>query len=213
MLGLLSVIYYLTVIMKAIKSFFGLAFVGALATAVAACGGKGSDGSSFPEGFNTLSDAQRVAYVMEKASPDSVARFICLAALGKVPGAKIDTLATASLYAYEHYSDSTLTIFSDEFDRFSSSLPLPDRMRIIAQAGLIDPQGLGYELGLHYVDQIREQKMTPAQVKEEVEALRKACADDPKTFTRFLTGFKTVLKLDRGKDLDAEIYDTFINYE
>ncbi|MDE7160241.1 MAG: polysaccharide deacetylase family protein [Muribaculaceae bacterium] len=199
--------------MKAIKAVMGGVLPMLLAGVMTACGGKGGEAGAFPKNFNSLSDEQRVAYVMENASPDSVARFICLAALGKVPGARIDTLATASLYAYEHYSDSTLTIFSDEFDRFSSSLPLPDRMRIIAQSGLVDPQGLGYELGLHYVDRIRESRMTPAQVKEEIEALRKACKDDPKTFTRFLTGFKTVLKLDRGKDLDAAVYDTFINYE
>lgn len=198
--------------MKAIQIVKRAMFPAAVAL-MAGCSGKGGDAGSFPADFNSLSDGERVAYVMDNASPDSVARFICLAALGKVPGAKIDTLATASLYAYEHYSDSTLTIFSDEFDRFSSSLPLPDRMRIMALSGLIDPQGLGYELGLHYVDQIRERKMNTAEVKAEIEALRKACADDPKTFSRFLTGFKTVLRLDRGKDLDAEVYEAFINYE
>ncbi len=198
--------------MKAIRSVSGALLMGAVILS-GGCGKSGGQAGAFPDNFNSLSDEERVAYVMENASPDSVARFICLASLGKVPGAKIDTLATASLYAYEHYSDSTLAIFSDEFDRFSSSLPLPERMSIIAQSGLVDPQGLGYELGLHYVDQIRERHMSPAEVKAEIEALRQACADDPKTFTRFLTGFKTVLKLDRGKDLDPAVYEAFINYE
>ncbi len=176
------------------------------------CSGGGGSEAEFPAGFDRRSDAEKVAYVMQNATPDSVARFICRAALGQIPGAHIDTLATATLYAYENYADSTLTVFSDEYDRFSASLPLTERMRILAMAGMVDAQGLGYELGLHYVDQIRTRQMTTPQVKAEVEALREACKDDPKTFDRFLTGFKTVLKLDRDKDLDKEIYDTFIDY-
>lgn len=185
-----------------------------LVAASTSCGGGGDDGAgNFPEDFNARGDAAKVAYVMEHATPDSVARFIVLASLDKIPGARIDSLANASLYAYENYADSALTVFSDEFDSFSSRLPLPERMRIIAKAGLIDPQGLGYELGLHYVDQIRDRKMSVDEVRKEIEALRKACASDPKTFERFLSGFKTVLRIDRGKDLDQKIYDTFINYQ
>ena len=150
---------------------------------------------------------------MEQTTPDSVARFICSASLGQVPGAHIDTMTIATLYAYENYADSALATFSDELERFSGSLPLTEKMRILAMAGMVDGQGLGYELGLHYVDQIRSRKMSIAQVREEIEALRSACKDDPKTFERFLTGFKTVLKMDRGKDLSAEGYEAFINYE
>lgn len=181
--------------------------------AAVGCGHSGDTEATFPAGFDRRSDAEKVAYVMEQATPDSVARFICRASLGQVPGAHIDTMATATLYAYENYADSALATFSDELDRFSESLPLTERMRILAMAGMVDAQGLGYELGLHYVDQIRMRKMTTAQVRDEIEALRSACKDDPKTFDRFLTGFKTVLRMDRGKDLSAEIYESFINYD
>lgn len=186
----------------------------AAAILLPACSGGGkNEKEGFPEGFNSRSDREKVSYVMEHASPDSVARFICMAALGKVPGVKIDTVAMATLYAYENYKDSTLALFSSEYDSFSSSLPLADKMRLYKLVGEIDPQGLGYDLGLHYVDRIREKKMTVDQVKQEIEALRKACADDSDTFTRFLVGFKTVLGVDRGKDLSPEIYEAFINYE
>lgn len=156
-----------------------------------------------------MADVVQVKYMMDNATPDSVARFICLAALGEVPGARIDTLPMASLYAYENYRDTALTAFSDEYDRFSMSLPLPKKMKIFSMAGTIDPQGLGYDLGLHYVDQIREKGMTLAEVKEELAEFKKACAQDPATYERFMKGFKVVLELDHGKDLSQDIYKEY----
>lgn len=204
--------------MKQFSSRFFLVFlvVGLICSAVMipACGRSGRNSQGvFPEGFNNMSDREKVVYMMENASPDSVARFICLAALGKIPGVKIDTVAMATLYAYENYTDTTLARFSSEYDQFVNDLALADRMRFYKLAGEIDPQGLGYDLGLHYVDQIREKKMTAKEVKGEIEEFRKACADDADTFNRFLIGFKTVLNIDKGKDLSQEIYTTFINYE
>lgn len=175
----------------------------------AACTGNHSNSDGFPDGFADMADVVQVKYIMDNSTPDSTARFICLAALGKVPGARIDSLPIASLYAYEHYKDSALNIFSDEFDRFSGSLPLPDKMKILSMAGTIDPQGLGYDLGLHYVDQIREKNMTVEQVETELKEFEKCCQSDPDTYTRFMKGFRVVLKLDRGKDLNPEIYKRF----
>ena len=182
--------------------------------ALSSCGGSdnGSD-RNFPGNFMSIGDAGRVAYVMEHATPDSVARFICDAALGKVKGAKIDTLATATLHAYENYRDSNLVVFSETFDNYSNSLPLPEKMKILSMAGLNDPQGLGYELGLAYVGSIRERRMTEEEVAKEIEALRQACASDTAMFTRFLIGFHTVLKIDSGKDLPASFYNRFIDYK
>lgn len=174
-----------------------------------ACTGSDNNNGRFPDGFADMADIVQVKYVMDNASPDSTARFICLAALGKVNGARIDTLPMATLYAYEHYKDSALNIFSDEYDRFSSSLPLPEKMKILAMAGTVDPQGLGYDLGLHYVDQIREKNMSVAQVEAELKEFEKCCESDPETFTRFMKGFQVVLKLDQGKDLNPEIYKRF----
>ncbi len=72
---------------------------------VCSCGGKNGSGD-FPDNFGTIGDAGRVSYMMKNVTPDSVARFICDAALGKVEGARIDSLPTATLYAYEHYKNT-----------------------------------------------------------------------------------------------------------
>ena len=85
--------------------------------------------ANFPDDFNSRSDARKVAYMMENASADSVARFIIYAALGKIEGVSIDTLNNATLTAYEAYTDTALQTFSWEFDRVSEELPLPDKMK------------------------------------------------------------------------------------
>lgn len=165
---------------------------------------------SFPENFGSYDDAAKVAYIMKICSPDSVARFICDASLGKVEAAKIDTFAIANAYAYENYTDSNLQVYSKEMDDYSANLPLPEKMTIYFMAGRTDPHRLGYQLGLEYVNHIRESRMTVEQIKEELEAFKNACAEDSATYHRFMKGFQTVLKLDHGKDLPEEIYETFI---
>lgn len=191
-----------------------------LLLALTSCGGgAGGEDGGFPAGFDSRDDRAKVGYVMERATPDSVARFICLAALGHVPGVHIDSLALATNHAYAMYGnmrndkDSAMVVFQVEYDEFSARLPLADRMRLYKMAGEMDMQGLGYGLGLDYVGRIRERSMTPDSVRAEIEAMRKACADDPKMFARFMTGFKTALRIDRGKDLPEGVYETFIDYE
>lgn len=178
-----------------------------------ACSGKGKDASSFPENFNSLSDEQKVAYMMDNASADSVARFIIYAALGKMDGVRIDTLNNATLKAYETYTDTALQTFSWEFDRISEELPLPDKMRLRALVGAEDPQGLGLTLGLEYMNQIRVKGMTANDVLTELRELKNACKDNPDIYARFIIGFRTVLRYDRNSDMPKDIYHTFLNYD
>lgn len=182
------------------------------AAILGACSGKGDkDSEGFPKDFNNLDDASKVAYVMKNASPDSVARFICDASLGKVANVTIDTFPIAAAYAFEHYNDSCIYIFSRELDGYSENLPLPEKMRIYMLMGKTDAQRLGYRLGLEYVNHIRENKMTVEQVSEEIKEFKNACADDSVTYRRFVKGFHIVLAQDHGKDLPEDIYSNFIN--
>lgn len=180
---------------------------------VSACGGKNGDGKGFPEGFQSLSDEQKVVYMMQHVPADSVARFIIYASLGKVEGVRIDTLNNATLKAYETYMDTALQSFSWEFDRVAEELPLHDKMRLRALVGSEDPQGLGLTLGLEYMNQIRVKGMTAEQVLAELSELKKACAKDPDTYARFIIGFRTVLRHDKNSDMPAEIYSRFLNFD
>ncbi len=201
-----------TVSMKILSNSKTASFFLLFATLMACGRGKDNNADSFPENFSTLDDASKVSFVMKHASPDSVARFLCDASLGKVPQGKIDTLAIAVAYAYENYADSALMVFSQEFDDYSSNLPLDQKMRIYSMAGTSDPQRLGYELGLEYVSHIRANRMSVADIRKELEAFKRACANDSDTYRRFIKGFKTVLKVDHGKDLPEEVYKSFIDY-
>ena len=189
------------------------AVVMALIFLIPACGGKKGDGNVFPEGFASLTDEQKVVYMMEHASADSVARFIIFASLGKIEGVRIDTLNNATLKAYETYTDTALQTFSWEFDRVSEELPLHDKMRLRALVGAEDPQGLGLTLGLEYMNQIRVKGMTADEVLAELQELKRASADDPDMYARFLIGFRTVLRYDKNSDMPAEIYSRFLNYD
>ena len=142
-----------------------------------------------------------------------MARFIIFASLGKVEGVRIDTLNNATLKAYETYTDTSLQTFSWEFDRVAEELPLHDKMRLRALVGAEDPQGLGLTLGLEYMNQIRVKGMTADEVTEELKALKKASAEDPDLYARFLIGFRTVLRYDKNSDMPKEIYDRFLSYD
>lgn len=166
---------------------------------------------NLPENFNELSMAQKMETVMHTMSPDSVASFICMAALNKVPNARID-LRQATLYAYEHYKGDDADSFSMAFDNFVESSPLDEKVRLYKLAGTEDPDRLGYELGLGYLTNIREENKDAEEIRRELEALKKECAQDPDFYKRFMIGFKIALKNDRNVDLDENIYKEFINY-
>ncbi|MBD5421248.1 MAG: hypothetical protein HDR47_08465 [Bacteroides sp.] len=189
------------------------ALVMALILMIPACGGKSDDSGAFPEGFAALTDEQKVVYMMEHASADSVARFIIFASLGRIDGVRIDTLNNATLKAYETYTDTALQTFSWEFDRVAEELPLHDKMRLRFLVGSEDPQGLGLTLGLEYLNQIRVKGMTADEVAAELQELKRASADDPDMYARFLIGFRTVLRYDRNSDMPKEIYSRFLDYD
>lgn len=191
------------------KSAVYMALCGAVVS-VCSCGGKNGSGD-FPDNFGTIGDAGRVSYMMKNVTPDSVARFICDAALGKVGGARIDSLPTATLYAYEHYKNTDLASFAAQYDAYSQSLPLEEKMKLYALAGSYDPQQLGYQLGLEYVGNIRSKKMTADQVAAELEEFKKACGNDHGTYKRFVKGFKVVLELEKGNGISGDIYSRFKN--
>lgn len=172
--------------------------------------GKGRNGD-FPKDFDTRSDEEKIAYMMEAVEPDSVARYIANAALGDIPEGKIRSVSAAYNYAYQHYQNQgeNQTKFIVEFDNVQNELSLDDKMKIMKAAGQEDPMGLGLRLGLDYYEQLRDKKMTLRQVDEEVAAFRRACGNDTATYVRFIKGFKAALNTDGGKSVDRAVYDKY----
>lgn len=182
----------------------------AIALLSGACGSGNNSGKDFPKEFASMSDTQKMAWMMEHNAPDSVAHFICDASLDLIDGAKIDSFPNAVLYAYENYHGDSLTMFCTEFEAYSAALPLDRKMKIYTLAGKTDPMGLGYQLGLEYVANIRRKKMTADQVASEIEAFKKACGADTETYDRFYKGFQIALKADSGIELDPKIKARFL---
>lgn len=181
--------------------------------ALASCGGKKQESCGYPDNFKSIGDAARVDYMIRKASPDSVARFIIYGALGRNPEAPVDTLAIATNHAYEVLTGDAAESFAIEYDSVVESLPLGDKMKIYSLAGSEDPQGLGYKLGLEYMASIRDGNKSAADVEAELKEFRKACGNDTAMYRRFIVGFHTVLKVDHGTDVPEDIYRKFVNYE
>lgn len=184
-----------------------------MALTVTGCGNKQNKDGDYPDNFGSIGDAGRVAYVIRHATPDSVARFIIYGSLGRVPGARIDTLAIATNYAYGALKGEDLDKFSVEYDAILETMPLSDKMKVYVLAGSEDPQGLGYKLGLEYLMNIRDAHKSVKEVKEEIEAFRKVCGSDQDTYHRFIVGFRTALKEDGGTGLAPGVYSTFINIQ
>lgn len=187
--------------------------IAAASAILVSCGGRGN-GTDLPDDFNQMGDAAKVDWLIsQKVAPDSVARFICRAALGEIEGARIDTMANAVLYAFDRYHDDDLAQFSAAYDDFKGSQPLDKKMRIYLISGETDSLGVGYQLGLEYVAQIRENHLSADQAQKQIDALRKVCASSPDIYTRFVKGFRLALEADKGKDLNPEIYNRFINLQ
>lgn len=183
-----------------------------LLPALTGCGGKNGEGNNHAGEFEGMDDRAKVQYLMKRVSPDSVARFICDAALGKVEGVRIDTLSMATLYAYEQYKDSDLQSFQIAYDMYADNLQLPDKMRLRKLAASDNPDALGYQLGLEYVNDIRTGRKQASEVEAEIAALRKVCDEAPEdslTFRRFMTGFKVALDNDGTDGIPKSIYESY----
>jgi len=186
------------------------AAAGCLLLIASACGGDGKKKKSgFPDNFDTIGDAGRVAYVMGTSTPDSVARFIINTALGRVPGARFDTLANVNLYVFSTYSSKDQDTFSEEYQKLESELTLTERMTLFKKMESEDSREFGLDLGLAYVSRIRDRNMNVDEVDREIKEFRKACGSDSMTYIRFVKGFTTALEYDKGKDVKKEIYDRF----
>lgn len=195
------------------KAVIWSAWLGCICLATGCGSSTNKYGGDFPKDFNSRSDEEKIAYMMEAVTPDSVARFITYASLGYIPDVTLKSVNVAYNYAYQHYQnqDENQTKFIVEFDNFQNALSLDDKMKIMKAAGQEDPMGLGLRLGLDYFEQLRDKKMSLKEVDDEIRSFRKACGNDTAMYVRFVKGFKAALNTDGGKSIDAKIYAKYRN--
>lgn len=201
---------------KTIKKFRGAVICAglALATVLSGCGKKSEEtDSSLPSGFNKKSDTEKVAYMMRTASPDSVARFVMNASLGKIKGVQLDSLAQVELYIVSNYDSQKQLQYAEESVRLQDQLTLAQRMQLFKKGSADDPIGFGLDLGLGYLSIIREKNLSAKDVEKEIKEFQKECKEDTATYRRFVIGFTEALRQDKDKDVKKEIYDRFINLD
>lgn len=206
-----SIIIMSSAMMNRFKRFLPAICLMSLLLIPAGCS-KSEKGVDVPDDFNSRTTNQKMEYLMENFTPDSVAVFLCEASLGKIHDVRIE-LQEAQLYAFEHYKEDDLVTFVDASKEYEKKLPLHEKMKLVKMAATEDPDIYSYELGLSYVGLIREEKKDVKQVTDELEAFRRECKYDPEFYKRFIKGFKLALKNDRHRDLDDKIYVAFINYQ
>ena len=194
-----------------LKSISRVALIVMCWIAVGFSGCKKKEEANLPSSFSSLSTDEKMEYLMKNLPPDSVAIFICDAAMGKNNDSRIE-LGEAVAYAYNNYKEADQITFDEAFNRYGEKLPLYEKNKFYNLANLMDPDVFGYEIGLKYVGTIREESKTVKEVKEEVDRFMKECKNDPETYKRFMKGFKEALQYDRGHDLDEQIYTQFISY-
>lgn len=175
-------------------------------------GCKKSDNVSVPGDFKDFPLDKKMEFIMSKATPDSVARFVINASLGKIDGVELD-LAEANLYALEHYRNKEADEYSTEYQAYPQKLPLLDKMNFNYMEAFLDSGQVGYHLGLEYLTYVRENNKNVKNVRDEIREFKEILGSDTATYRRFMMGFKYALKNDRGVDLDEDIYNEFINYD
>lgn len=194
---------------KKLSRTAGMMLLGVSALIVSGCSRSGSD--NLPGNFKSMPTDRQMDVLMEEMTPDSVASYICNAAMGKKYDTRVE-LAKAKAYAYEHYNEEQILQFDEVIARYKEALPLHEKVRFAKLEGSEDLDMYSYELGLAYVGMIREEKKDVQQVSDELGKLMKECQLDKDFYKKFMKGFKTALKYDRHHDLDDKIYLKFISY-
>lgn len=180
-----------------------------LCLSLASCSGNKNKGNADNLPADNLCDTAKIAFMIQRTTPDSVARFICNTAMGLNKGISLNSLQESVIFAYEKYQDADLIKFSEEFDAYVESLPLTHKMKILSQAALSDPDGLGYKLGLEYAFQIQANKLSLSQIDAEMQAFKASCGDDTITYLRVLNGLSIALSLPEYSGLPKEILEKY----
>lgn len=158
------------------------------------CGGGKSSSESTVAPGDGATDRDKVVYMAQLNTPDSLARFICYGALGKSADGRIDSLAMAQLYALEIYAadDKKIAEFSRAYDETVERLPLADNYRLAQMTGTLDDTQMPIDLGLRYGARVVREKLPASKVKGDTVALSKLV--DPHFFELFRNAFNTAMK-------------------
>lgn len=183
-----------------------------LTAALMALGGcKGDEAAdattaAMPGNFSSSPDSVKVKMLLDhNVSLDSLANYICRAAAGEIKNVNITDFGQIDAYIYTHRGEKDYEVYALAFDECKKSLPLTSKLTLYRKNALLDPDKVGYQLGLEYVNDVMDKKLTIGKVDREVAEFRKACGDDEDTYKRFLKGFAVGLSTRAAGEIPQDI--------
>lgn len=157
--------------------------------------GKGNS-YNLPSGYESYSDSAKVAWMMEKYTPDSIARFLCRDVAGIDSAFRINDFNQAVVQIYTGYDEENKSKFGKELNDYSATLPAKYKMRVYYAGSRGVGRRLGYSLAEDYLQS--DSKDNCAGLKEDYEALKEICAGDPKFIKEFYEGAESAFR-QKGK--------------
>lgn len=144
---------------------------------------------------------------MREFSPDSLAVIICKSVLGELgEEKKISDLRGSLIYIVENYNDSSLQVFNQKLQNYTDTVQTKTRFKIYSLAAEGNEIRLGYQLGLEYLDSIKENKMTAEEVINNISYFSENYEDSSK-YNNLLQGFSVAVNPEIAGNAGREIYD------
>ncbi len=162
--------------------------------------------AAMPRNFASSSDSVKVKMLLDhNVSLDSLAQYVCLAAAGEIKNVNITDFGQIDAYIYTHRGEKDYEVYALAFDECRKSLPLTSKLTLYKKNALQDPDKIGYQLGLEYVNDVMDKKLTIGKIDKEVAEFRKACGADEDTYKRFLKGFSVGLSTRASGEIQDDI--------
>lgn len=162
--------------------------------------------NALPADFASMNDTAKLGVLVRQGlSPDSIALYVLHTAEGRNPGVKFTDYANMDVYLYGALGDEGFNSYRIAYDDYVATMPLVPKLKQLQASPDHDPQSVGFELGLEYINQVLDQKMTIGKVDREVAELHRALGQDEDTYSRFLQGFAAAIASRPAGQVPADI--------
>lgn len=136
--------------------------------------------------------------------PDSMANFLCEAALGKIPNIKMKSFNNNVIYAYNLYPDSLRSTFLQSIDNFADNSNSQDKVALYILAGGNDLKRTGFKFGREIFSRIKNNSEDSLSVFREIIEFQKQLVAE-NDFNEFYIGFKTASNLEKDIILKEKV--------
>ena len=183
-----------------------LVAVAVVMVSLSSCKSDSATTSRMSKDFAASADTVKVRMLIESGMPmDSLAMYLCKAAIGEVKGVSINNFSDVDAYIYMNRGEKEYELYALAMDDYTKQLPLVSKLKLYKKSALVDPDKAGYQLGLEYVNDVMDKKLKIGQVDREIADFRQACGEDEDTYNRFLKGFALGISTRAAGEIPQEV--------